>query len=349
MNLIRDEKIITDELLASGGVALIVGDRGTGKTHFCERILKTAIEHNIKCAYVDADVSQSIVGGTGIVGLAEIDKPFTTIQDLKSIDNWFIGSITPVGHGIDIIHGIQRMIKRAKKDGYNLILIDTVGEFNYKNAVIFSQNEIEAIFPDYLIAIQEAHEIEFAICPFLKRNALKCVLLQKHVKAFESEDIIKFNLRVGISKLFKGATTHIISMNSVSFLNTWLGNGRELKWQYFKAISNILNAEVFHVEIAFKTLFIFSRAVPTDMMINEIKELLHVNDVVIQTPDIFANLYIGLSDNEKRLLGVGIIENVIFKNKTLIVKSSITTIEPVNEVKFGFFKTTPTGDFIQEI
>ena len=138
-------------------------------------------------------------------------------------------------------------------------------------------------------------------------------------------------------------------MNDVSFLNTWLGNGRQLKWKYMRTISNILKSEVFHVEIAYKTLFIFSNAYATDIMKSEIKEYLHVDDIVIQPPDIYTNLYVGLRNADKQLLGVGLIQNIFFNKNVMVVRSNILTVEPVKEIKFGFIKSTPTGDFITSI
>ena len=348
MTLIREKYELKEKLKREGGVALVLGDKGTGKTTLCEEIINYLTAFGIKCGYIDANIADNTISGVGIIGMSVCSSPIS-IKTLEPLEEYFIGSMTGKGHGIDIIFGISQMIRAAKKDNCQVILVDTLGEYDFPNSVILIQNEIEALYPNYLIGIQASHEIEFALCPFLKRNNLNIAILEKNPNAVNKHNLLEFGKKMSFSKLFKNSQTHLIMMSEVSFLNTWLGNGRQLKWQYFHTLSNILKSEVYHVEIAFKTLFIFSNAKVDDNKISEIKEFLHVENIVIQSPETFNNLYVSLRNENKKHLGVGLIQNIMFKHNSLMIKSNIPSVEPVREIKFGFIKTTPTGDFITEI
>ncbi len=348
MTLIREKRELIESLRQSGGVALVLGDKGTGKTTLCEEIINNLTTFNIKVGYIDANISDYTVTGVGLIGMSVCSSPIS-IKTIKPSKEYFIGSMTGKGHGIDIIFGISQMIRSAKKENCQVILVDTQGEYDFPNSVILTQNEIEALYPNYLIGIQASHEIEFAVCPFLKRNHLKIALLEKHPNAVNKQNLLEFGKKMSFNKLFKNSKNHLIMMSEVSFLNTWLKNGRPLKWQYLHNLGNILKSEVFHAEIAYKTLFIFSNAVYNDVKISEIKEYLHVNDIVIQSPEVYNNLYVSLQDEEKSHLGVGLIQNIMFKHNTLLIKSNVLSVEPIKAIKFGFIKTTPTGDFITQI
>ncbi|MBQ7257498.1 MAG: hypothetical protein IJS60_07395 [Abditibacteriota bacterium] len=348
MILFREKKELTESLRREGGVVLVLGDKGTGKTTLCEEIINYLTPFGIKCGYIDANISDNTIAGVGLLAMSVCTSPID-IKTLQPTEEYFIGSMTGRGHGIDIIFGISQMIRSAKKQNCQVILVDTQGEYDFPNSVILTQNEIEALYPNYLIGIQASHEIEFALCPFLKRNNLKIAILEKDPKAVNKHNLLEFGKKMSFNKLFKNSQTHLIMMSEVSFLNTWLGNGRQLKWQYFHTLSNILKAEVLHVEIAYKTLFIFSNAVVNDTKISEIKEFLHVENIVIQSPEAYNNLYVGLRNSEKKHLGVGLIQNILFKHNSMMIKSNIVSVEPVKEIKFGFIKTTPTGDFITQL
>lgn len=348
MTLIREAEELIDSLKKKSGVALILGDAGCGKTTLCENIIDSLTLKKIKCAYIDANIANNTLSGLGIIGMTICTYP-EPIKQKNPQYEYFVGSMTTIGHGIDIIFGISKLIRKAKKEGCKVILVDTMGEYDFTQSVIFTQNEIESLYPDYIVGIQASHEIEFAICPFLKRNNINIALLEKNPLAQNKQNLLEFGKKMSFNKLFKNSQSHIVMMSEVAFLNTWLGNGRQLKWQYMRTISNILKSEVFHVEIAYKTLFIFSNAILDDIMLNDIKSYLHVSHVVVQPPNVYTNLYVGLRDEESNHLGVGLIENIFFNKNTMMIRSNILTTEPIKEIKFGFIKSTPTGDFITKI
>lgn len=348
MTLIRTFEDLSRNIMQDGGVALVIGDRGTGKTTLCQNLIDRGTENGIKCGYIDANVTENSLSGLGIMGLAVCTEP-GNLMEKKPVKEYFVGSMTVIGHGIDIIFGISRLIKEAKKQGCKIILVDTAGEFDYSNSVIFSQNEIESLYPDYVIGLQSAHEIEFAICPFLRRDGMKIALLEKSPLAVYRQNLVDFGRKMSFAKLFDKNQCHTVLMGEVSFLNTWLGNGRQLKWQYLRTLANILSEEVFHVEIAYKTLFVFSNAKSDEKTVEEIKNYLHVSHVVIQPPDIYSNLYVGLESANNTYLGVGLIENINFAKNIMSVRSSILSVEPVKHIKFGFVKSAPTGDFISQV
>lgn len=348
MKLITDPEELINSVVKTGGVVLVLGDRGTGKTSLCQKIGDKCAEMGIKFAYIDGNLASYTLSGVGILGLGISDRE-KDIRKMSPVKEYFVGSMTAKGHGIDIIFGTGRLIKEAKKQGCKVILADTLGEYDYSGSVIFAQNEIEALYPDYIVGIQANHEIEFALCPFTRQEKMNIAILQKDPLAVDKKNLLEFGKKMSFSRLFSKSSSHIVMMSQVTFLNTWLGNGRQLKWQYFRTLSNILKSEVYHVEIAYKTLFVFSDAEADDIMINDIKEFLHVSHVIIQKPNIYSNLYVGLRNGEKEHLGVGLIENIHFGKNVMLIRSNILSFEPVKQIKFGFIKTAATGDFITEI
>ena len=336
MNILREHPSIVKEIIRKKGVISVQGDRGVGKTRFCKELLISASQNKIKAAYIDAEIARGIIEAPGTVSLAIIDTEITTLRDLKRKDWSFIGALNPIGHGINLIYSIQKMVNRAKSEGCEIIVIDSCGFIDYKDVVIFKQNELEILNPDFIVAIQRSHEIEFLICPFLRRSNVICCLLEAKDVSSYSKEIEEANLKADFATKFRGMETHIMPISQASFTNTWLYNGRELKWQYKNAVSKILGSEVFHAEVACKTLFIFSRANIDEKKKIQISEILKIDQIVIQSPDIFHNLYVGLEDELGNLLGLGIIENMLFDKKQIVIKSNILTVSPVKNIKFGF-------------
>lgn len=347
MTLITDKNSLTDKLATEGGVALFIGDTGIGKTSLCREIGEKLTAQGIKCGYVDGDINSGSLSGIGIMGMCVWDSP-KSVAENKILKEYFVGAVTNAGHGIDIIFGISRLIREAKRAGCQAVLVDTLGEYDYPTSVIFTQNLIESLYPDYVVGLQTAHETEFALCPFLKREDINIAILEKDPPVLNLNRL-ELDRKFSIAGLFRDSRSHLVMMSEVSFLNTWLRNGRQLKWQYFRTLSNILKSRVYHVEIAYKTLFIFTDGTADDYMRSEIREYLHVKDIVIRPPDVYANLYVGFLSANNVHIGVGLIENIDFEKNIMSVRSSIKSFEPVKQIKFGFIKTVPTGDFIEKI
>lgn len=341
MSFVKDINEVFAKVVNNKGVVIIQGDRGVGKTRMCEQLIKHTVKFGIKTAYIDAEVGQGIIAAPGTITMSVIDTEFTSIRHLKRRDWYFLGALSPVGHGINVIYGMSKMVKRARELDCEVIVIDSCGYIDYKDVVIYKQNEIEIIAPDFIIAIQKSHEIEFAICPFIRRNNVICTLFPCEEKHSYSSDIMLANLRADFSNGLQNLKSHVLPIGQVSFTNTWLYNGREIKWHYKLALEKILKSEVLHGELACKTLFVFARGTYGEKEYLEIKELFGVADIVIQSPDIFNGLYVGLEDENTDLLGLGIIENIAFNKRQIMLKSTAATMTPIKNVKFGFFSLNP--------
>ena len=335
MSLLQDFDKASKLILQTGGVVSVQGTRGIGKTMLCRSLAAAAAGNNMPAAFIDAELARGIAGPPAAVSMAMIGSP-EDLDKQTAHSSFFIGDIIPAGHTAGYIFGLLSMIGTAKRKGARLTVIDSCGWMDYPGVVLAKQNEIEMTNPDYVICLQRSHESEFIITPFIKRADICCSVKQAPAASRYSPDIAKANFRADMFRCLRGSRQHLLQFSQVTFTNTWIGSGRELKWQYLKAISRILSAPVYHGEQVGKNLYLLTDAECSEQQQSEISSMLKTGRVITTKPGFLENLYIGLEDEESRLLAVGTLKTVNFEKRQLIVESPLLTVQPVKNIRFGF-------------
>ncbi|MGB9618976.1 MAG: Clp1/GlmU family protein, partial [Armatimonadota bacterium] len=72
------------EIVASPGVAMVIGGVDAGKTNFCVQLANAGVEAGLPTAVVDADVGQSEIGAPGTIGMGLVENCIETLSEIPA-------------------------------------------------------------------------------------------------------------------------------------------------------------------------------------------------------------------------------------------------------------------------
>jgi polynucleotide 5'-kinase involved in rRNA processing len=151
-----------DRLVASPGVVFLVGDIDTGKTTFGLEVVKRALDSGMRAAFVDADIGQSSVGPPTTVGLKLFEPTDeVTLESVRVADHLgFAGSLTPRGYALPVVMSTAKLVAKAKRSGFTLIVVDTTGMVSGISGQVLKYHKMDATSPDHVVAFERGGELE---------------------------------------------------------------------------------------------------------------------------------------------------------------------------------------------
>ena len=332
------------EVVASPGVAMVVGGVDTGKTNFCVQLANAGVEAGISTAVVDADVGQSEIGAPGTIGMALAEKPIEALSDLKARRLYFIGATSPVRHLIECIVGTKKMVDAAVEMGARLVAVDTTGLVDGAIGRKLKTYKADLVRPRYLIGIQKKREIESVLTPFEKVESIRVMKVSSSELARRKPAEFRAARRqLNFYKHFHDAPGHIIHLDSIYTWNTWFCTGRPMKWQYAKLMEDTLKCRILHAEVTGRGIYAVSERTCTRSGLAAIEEYFKTAAITIVRGDTFTNLLVGLADEHGNTMDVGLIQAVDFSQRFIFVLSPIKTVSPVRVVQFGSIRVGRDG------
>ena len=152
------------------GVVMVLGGIDTGKTFLSHFLIEEFVENGIVTALVDGDIGQSTIGPPTTIGIAlfkEVPKDFEKIEPLFMR---FVGSTSPVGHLLQTIIGLKKMVDKAVQLGAEIVVVDTTGFVSGDIARELKFQKIDLVEPRHIIALERADELEDIIRPYSERK-----------------------------------------------------------------------------------------------------------------------------------------------------------------------------------
>ena len=147
------------------GIALILGASDTGKSTLAHLLVVQLCRMGNVVALVDGDIGQSILGPPTTIGLALFDFAPKQLDNIPLIASYFVGSITPRGHMLEMLVGIKRIADRASQLDPGIIVIDTTGFVTGETAWELKFQKVDLLKPAHLIGLQRRREIEGLLKP----------------------------------------------------------------------------------------------------------------------------------------------------------------------------------------
>jgi polynucleotide 5'-kinase involved in rRNA processing len=146
------------------GITMVVGASDSGKTTW----VRVAAWHLVQAgklpaAIVDADVGQSTIGPPSTVALAFLQEDLISefrIDSLPCHGLFFVGSVSPPGHLLQILVGTRRLVDTAIRSGAGSVLVDTTGLIDQGAGFQLKLRKIELLGPRHLVALQRGKELE---------------------------------------------------------------------------------------------------------------------------------------------------------------------------------------------
>lgn len=156
-----------DRVIRAGGTALLLGGTDSGKSTLVRELANRALAAGRRVGIVDADVGQSDVGPPTTIGLGLIDAPIALSGPIHASRLYFVGDTTPARHLLPAVVGTALMVRAARAQRCDLILVDTTGMVTGRLASVLKFHKIQAVQPRTLVAIQKQSELEGLLAPGL--------------------------------------------------------------------------------------------------------------------------------------------------------------------------------------
>ncbi len=147
--------------------AMFLGAMDTGKTTTALACARAAVEAGKVVGFVDADISNSMIGPPACVGL----KYVRTLEDLDRFDEadalHFVGAISPNKLVLQQVIATAALAGKASAE-CDLVIIDTSSVISGVIGETLKYHKAELIRPDMVVAMQRGAEME-PISGMLKR------------------------------------------------------------------------------------------------------------------------------------------------------------------------------------
>jgi polynucleotide 5'-hydroxyl-kinase GRC3/NOL9 len=275
---------------------------------------------------IDLDIGQADVAHPAAMGLGLTDGGVTSISEVKMIDGFFVGSISPIGREARCLRGVAKLIEEVEKNlkEGDRIIVDTTGWVRGKRARNYKLAKLEMIQPDIVLCFGE---VPHYLSEF---NVLKVESFVFKRRSRELRSSIRSEI---YSEWLKNSCIRFFNVDSVKIENTTLFKG-----EYIDAslLQEIIDTKVTFIEKGFDFLNVCVEEevkVGTEL-IRALKGIYGVEDICFFTQQQLEGLLVGLYN--ERYLGTGVIKKVHLDEKKLEILTPVEDV--VLRIEFGEVK-----------
>jgi polynucleotide 5'-hydroxyl-kinase GRC3/NOL9 len=334
-----------DAVLAAGGTIQMIGGMDVGKTTFTRLLVNRAVAAGKRVALLDTDPGQTEVGPPGCIGLAFMDAPVGSLADLTPQALAFVGNTSPAAHLLEHAAGAARLAALA---GDRLLIVDTCGYIQGGGARRLHQIEFDLLQPAHVIALQRAGELEPILAPL--RHRAGCLVHTPPISPAvtrKSPGLRSQRRAMRFASYFETTTLHTFSFDEVALVGTWLGGSDPLPPHLLKFLNQALgfHARVYHAELCDRVLgLMVSEPLPAETPgLAMVQEQLKPQSLAVTVAPRLRHLLLGLESGSGKLLGLGLLEALDFRRRTLGVRTPVRTPQAAHILRFGTLRLTPDG------
>lgn len=168
---------VCEALASDSGIAMVIGASDSGKTTWVGAAARQLVQAGkFPVAIVDADIGQSTIGPPTTIALAFLQEnliPDFRIDHLPCHSLFFVGSVSPPGHLLQILVGTKRLVDTAVRSGAGSVLVDTTGLIDQGLGFQLKLRKIELLGPRHLVALQRGNELEPLLAVVAGRSGFK--------------------------------------------------------------------------------------------------------------------------------------------------------------------------------
>ncbi|HMK47111.1 MAG TPA: Clp1/GlmU family protein [Methanocella sp.] len=273
---------------------MVLGKTDTGKSTLIRRL-----SEDVPVTIIDSDIGQSDIGPPSVVSRGRLIDGISVMED-----GYFVGSVTPAGHLLQLIAGVSRMTARA---GDGPVVINTCGLITGDMGRALKTEKINSVKPDMLVLIDQDNDLSyidaftgsgvevhrFSPAPGVRVKS-KSERLYLRAKAFREH--------------FSNALESSVTLDNVYIERSLLNNGERIDPAM---LPDDLRRHVVHVEMAGgEAIVIFERAISD---LDRIAASVGADLIQAFVTDDFLDLVTGIYDDSGRFQGLGIIKSIDFR------------------------------------
>lgn len=152
------------------GTTFVIGGPDTGKSTLAQRLYAESAALG-PAAFLDADIGQSTLAVPTTMALA-----VTSPADQRSRPGYlyFVGSISPRGHMLQMLVGVHRLQRKALQLGCARIVVDTTGLIDpAEGGAALKQAKIELLAPSLIIGLARNGELDPILAPWRRHPGVR--------------------------------------------------------------------------------------------------------------------------------------------------------------------------------
>lgn len=358
-----------DAIAAAGGLTVMLGGTDVGKTTFTRQLVNRAVRAGRRVAIVDADLGQSEIGPPGCIGLGIAESSVRALSELAPRALAFVGSTSPPGFQLDYVVGIRRLADAAFReletleqqqprdasiaDGNadSLVIVDLSGYIEGSGARRLYHTLFDLLTPTHVVALQRNEELRSFLQPLRMRTACRihtppipAVIGRKPPNYRAQRRMFRF------SAYFRDSQPTTYAFDDIAIVGTWLGTGVPVAAHILRFLNQSMapHAKVYYAEMAGSTLgLMLNEPVPVGFPgLGLAQEQLKARTVTQTVTPRLKNLLIGLEDANGRFLGLGLLDALDFRRRTLGILTPVRAPAAAKILRFGSLRLKPDGSEI---
>lgn len=328
---------------AEGGLTLLLGASDSGKTTLALWLARTLTAAGRRVALLDGDIGQSTIGPPATVGLAFLTSP-SADPNLPPTVLRFIGAVSPADQMLPLATAVKRLAERALAMGAETVLIDTTGLVLGPVGRRLKYYKIDLLSPRYLIALQQANELEPILRLFEGRKgiAIHRLPVSPHLipRSFQFRRTYRAQR---FSEYFQVSSSLELSLREVAIQGTWIGGGRALDRSELRGLERELKTPVLAGERGQDEALLLVQGEPSPDGMSLVRSRLGVSALKVLEVESLHGLLLGLADEENELLALGLLQHLDPGSGRLVCLTPCNESTKVKVIHFGSLRLEPSG------
>jgi polynucleotide 5'-kinase involved in rRNA processing len=153
-------------------ILFLLGTVDVGKTCTATALANQFYEQQLRVAVVDADVGQSDIGPPCCIGMGLVERKLRRLSDVPLRGLYFVGDTSPRSCTTECLQGAVAAVRKATALGAAVVIVDSTGWVEGEAATAFKLQEIAAIDPALVLAIERGNDLSSIVthltCPVLR-------------------------------------------------------------------------------------------------------------------------------------------------------------------------------------
>lgn len=325
------------ELQTKPIVVMVLGTVDSGKSSFCTYLINRILSQKRKVAILDGDLGQSDVGPPSTIAYALVSRPLIDLFNLHARNACFIGETSPSNVTEEMIRGLSALKKEIAGRDPDFLIINTDGWTEGECAVNYKLRLTEELNPDLIFAIQQKDELT----PILNGlGKFRKITVESPAAIGQRDREKRKSLReLGYKKYLGNPKVQSLSLSWVKVEGDepfGLSKGHALTREARK-VTDMLGMKPLHVaELADRINIIIGRKrwINPDNIKNV--EAHAKKRIVVTRKGEEEGLLTGLYDNNRKFLGIGVVQEIDYLRKAMKVLSPVS--EEVSIMVLGKIK-----------
>ncbi len=342
----REWYVLADKLVSWGSPCrvMIFGDVDSGKTTLCTYLANRLVEAGLKVGVLDCDPGQAEVFMPTTISLGLVKGYITGLDKTVLHRSFFIGSTSPSGLVDRVVAGAKALLEEAINEGLDAVIINTSGWTTGRGARLLKSGLLCALKPSHLVLLQRATEVEHLVKPYAAVHGVEVfrVPVSSSIKTRSREER-RVKRELAYKGYFAKSKIRKFSLDVTGLMYTLFNTGFIMNDARRSEVEDLLNVEVLYGEEGPDFVFVVTnRPVPNIQEAStKLKEALGKEEALVIHKGAEKGLMVGLLDENSVLMGLGLIEEIDYEERTISV---LTPVEGrVSIIQVGQLKLDEEG------